>query len=177
MKENAIYFNSISELRNSLKKDLQLYILAYTLVNNNARYSDIMRDIGDYTNFKENTIRSSLNTLMNKNLLKKVERSGDNSPIYVNNFNLKNNYELYNHPVSKTYLNKNNRLELSEKDFRPTTNEQALKSFLMIDGFLSALISAYSISDTKIMKEIAVFKEMLDNKIKEDLEKNDISLE
>jgi len=174
MEIKPLYFKDIIDLRDAVKKDLQLDILVYLLTNRAAHYSDIMKDVGMVTGAGENTIRSSIRTLTRMNLLRKVVQPGGHSPIYTRNFILKENTNLYDHRVVQAFLSRFGRLELTEEDFRPKDNEEALLPFLSVDGLLSALIRAYSISDPKIMKEIAIFKELFDIKIKNDLENNNI---
>ncbi len=168
--KSIIRFENLESLTKTLKKDLQVEVLLYTFVNHHATYSNILNDVSVATNTKnKNTVRSALNSLINKNYIEKTNNELG-YPIYINKLLVDDVKNLSTYNSVKYYMEKHGRKEISETDLEPKTNEEILKTIWVARGFLIALMRIYA-DDPKISEQLGNTLKLIRNTIKPDLEK------
>lgn len=167
----------MNTLKKNLNKPLQEAILLYTFVNHHATYRDIIQHVKISHNIKnDQTIRSALNSLINKKYIERIKGTDDTFYQYINRVIVDDIDGLEDTPSVKFYLHSTGRKKISETDYVPSDEKELLHALWIMRGTLIFLAKHY----TGIDDEMAItFNKTLGNvrsRVKPDVENGNISM-
>lgn len=158
-------FKDLESVRKKVRNDLHMELLAYLMVNRNATYSAIVRDVMAVKDVeKESSVRSALTTLTKKGYVKRTKNESGES-IYMPVIVVEDQSGLESFALVDYYLFSTG---VHEKEMKPSTPSEILSELPRTEAVLLSIIELYE-DDAETTHLLAETLETLRRKVKDDL--------